>query len=1013
MKIIETIAYHMNFSQEQIAVIQSKHGKQNQFVFAIMLKFFEINGSFPKQNDPDLQKIMTAVNKMLQLEINGESSWVNRSAERFKQEIRSFFGFRLAAWSDKGAFFDYCQTYIFPYAPKSEQALEQAHSYFKEQKLEPYSKQQIERFLKEAHHHFEQRLFKDLTNSLSETLKKQLDQLVFCTDEVSLDSEGVGVKPKTGQPSSNQSEACKPINFIDLKDCQVHLKMSSIVWFVQKHNFLKDLKLPTDLEHKGCFRKLLMRYYERILTEKPSSIARYKPEKRYAYLAIFCYIRQQLSSDTLADLLLEMLKRLTRKATNQIDKNIKSDAKRVSGKMGLLLLLAKKSMDHPNGVIENTIYPVVSKEVLGEIVEDLGTDKGWYQLLVKTRLVSLYKHTNRQTVWLLMEALDFDTDLKLKPHLKALRLLKKLKKIETTPKGILIKKRLYSANLLKYLIPKEWLPLVSQNYPNTTQKVALNWHGLELALLSILQTELETKNIWVRDSFRYRDPQKDLPLDFEENKDFYFNLLKLPKDADVFIKSLKERLESSLQEFNETILSNAKVKIKKRPKKGAIRLTPFDPQLEPLNLELLKTTIAKNWPQVQLIDVLKEGAHRVGFLDKFQAVTSRESIPKEKLHKRLLLCLFGIGTNTGLKRMSSLSGVGERYDDLLYVKKRYISTESVRSAIQDVTDALLTIRDPKIWKHGTTIGASDSTKISVWDQNLMAQWHKRYGGRGVMIYWHVKEGLCIHSSLKTCTSSEVGAMIQGVLHHDTLMDFDKISVDTHGQSSIGFAFSELFGFELLPRLKDLHKQKLYCSSKSQKEKYPNLTDALSSEGVAWRKIEENYQEIIKHALALKLKIVGPEVMLRRLSSNIAENPVYQALLELGKATRTLFLCRYLAFEELRIEIGEALNVVERVNGLMNFIFYGRLGEISTNKKEDQELSILCLHLLQACMAYVTTILIQTTLSDPKWEKILTTEDKRALSPLFQGHINPYGLLSLDMDERLIIEKHQFKGEVYA
>ncbi|HLD95913.1 MAG TPA: Tn3 family transposase [Alphaproteobacteria bacterium] len=194
---------------------------------------------------------------------------------------------------------------------------------------------------------------------------------------------------------------------------------------------------------------------------------------------------------------------------------------------------------------------------------------------------------------------------------------------------------------------------------------------------------------------------------------------------------------------------------------------------------------------------------------------------------------------------------------------------------------------------------------------------------------------------------------------------------------------------------------LYCSSKSQKENYPNLTDALSSEGVAWRKIEENYQEIIKHALALKLKIVEPEVMLRRLSANNKENPVYPALLELGKATRTIFLCCYLSCEELRIEIGEALNVVERVNGLMNFIFYGRLGEISTNKKEDQELSILCLHLLQACMAYVTTILIQTTLSDPKWEKILTTEDKRALSPLFHGHINPYGLLSLDMDERLI------------
>ena len=47
-----------------------------------------------------------------------------------------------------------------------------------------------------------------------------------------------------------------------------------------------------------------------------------------------------------------------------------------------------------------------------------------------------------------------------------------------------------------------------------------------------------------------------------------------------------------------------------------------------------------------------------------------------------------------------------------------------------------------------------------------------------------------------------------------------------------------------------------------------------------------------------------------------------------------------------IEINEALNVVERVNSLMKFIFYGNYGEISTNREQDQELSLLCLHLLQ-------------------------------------------------------------------
>ena len=48
----------------------------------------------------------------------------------------------------------------------------------------------------------------------------------------------------------------------------------------------------------------------------------------------------------------------------------------------------------------------------------------------------------------------------------------------------------------------------------------------------------------------------------------------------------------------------------------------------------------------------------------------------------------------------------------------------------------------------------------------MTEWHIRYGGRGVMIYWHVEEkSACIYSQLKRCSSSEVAAMIEGVLRH--------------------------------------------------------------------------------------------------------------------------------------------------------------------------------------------------------------------------------------------------------
>ncbi len=74
---------------------------------------------------------------------------------------------------------------------------------------------------------------------------------------------------------------------------------------------------------------------------------------------------------------------------------------------------------------------------------------------------------------------------------------------------------------------------------------------------------------------------------------------------------------------------------------------------------------------------------------------------------------------------------------------------------------------PDIWGDGTTACAADGKQFGAWGQNLMTEWHIRYGGRGVMIYWHVeRKSACIYSQLKRRSSSEVAAMIEGVLRHD-------------------------------------------------------------------------------------------------------------------------------------------------------------------------------------------------------------------------------------------------------
>uniref|UniRef100_UPI003AF5B7E1 Tn3 family transposase n=1 Tax=Thiolapillus sp. TaxID=2017437 RepID=UPI003AF5B7E1 len=146
-----------------------------------------------------------------------------------------------------------------------------------------------------------------------------------------------------------------------------------------------------------------------------------------------------------------------------------------------------------------------------------------------------------------------------------------------------------------------------------------------------------------------------------------------------------------------------------------------------------------------------------------------------------------------------------------------------------------------------------------------------------------------------------------------------------------------------------------------------------------------------------------EAILRRFTRNNIQHPTYKALAELGKVIKTIFLCRYIGSEELRQEIHEGLNVVENWNSANVFIFYGKGGEVATNRLEDQELSVLALHLLQISLVYVNTLMIQQVLNEPNWLSRMKLEDFRALTPLIYAHVNPYGLFELDMNTRLPIE----------
>ncbi len=636
------------------------------------------------------------------------------------------------------------------------------------------------------------------------------------------------------------------------------------------------------------------------------------------------------------------------------------------------------------------IFPLVDQDTLRDLRADLSREGSTYRERVQRMMHRSYGGQYRRMVAPSLELLAFRSHtIRHQPRMHALDLFTR-----------------YAARNAPYydrdevvpldgVVPAAWRDAViapRQRGPDRIRRVPY-----EICVLQALRETLRCKEIWVVGANRYRDPDHDVPQDFAAQRARSYQALQLPLNADTFIQTVQQEHAAALEMLNAGMPTNREVRILDKDT-GWIEVSPLTAQPEPPNLTALKQAVNEGWMLTELLDMLKETALLTGCLKVCTSVTDHERMDRATLEQRLLLCLYGLGTNTGLRRMRvGNPDVSEK--DLRYIRRRFITTDHLRTAIACVVNAILTSRLPDIWGDATTACASDSKKFGAWDQNLITEWHTRYRGRGVVIYWHVeKKAACFHSQRKTCASSDVAAAMTGVIHHCTAMAVDKHYVDSHGQSEVAFGFCRLLGYHVLLRLKPIHSQKLYLPTREHANHYPHLQHSLTR-SIDWELIRQQYDEMVTYASALQQGTAEAEAILARFTRN-AGHPTYKSTAELGRVEKAIFLCHYLHSEALRREINEGLNVVENWNSANSFIFYGRHGERSSHRREDQEVAMLCVHLLHIAMVYSTTLIIQDILRTPAWQRRLMEADLRGLTPLINQHVNPYGVFVLDMERRL-------------
>lgn len=940
-----------------------KKNDVSKFLHLLFFRWFEKHYQFPQSLEeiPDrliqsgLALFAVSREELLDLLQN------ERTTRRYKQEIKQHLGCKNFS-SNNLEFKRLLKNHVLK--EKNNEALIQViNEYLKKNHTEIPSTDTLIKIIQEAKLKQETALFDQIETALSQDHKNYIDNHILINDPKS------GLQFLRQDSSSSSKEAVNDeINRLSILG---NLPVFSFDFLSEIHPKQTNI------------------YKRRLFTDTPERTQRRPNATRYALTIIFCYHRNIQTIDNLTEHLLHFIHQI-KKARDRKQQKLDKEIGRQLSDLDQLYQMAQINRDCPKEIIEQAVYPSVSQQTIDQIIRTRNFAKKTKKIIRET-VIKRYSNSYRYTIFKILDQLKIHSSNRL--LIEALALIKRYQNSRCSHypvEEIVPLDNLISKQEQKNIIERD----------NNNQLVLRK--DYECAIFKLLRIKLRHKEAWVENASKYRNPEDDLPKDFEEHREEYFNLLGVPLSAEVFTDQLRQEMDRHLKTFDGNYPKNDLVSIVKKKGKPWILLTPLKKIEEPRTIQQIKEAVLNQWGIIDLLDVLKEVDLRVNFTDCFSTAGNREILDRDTIRKRLLLCLFALGTNTGLKRTAGASRSVVSFEELRHIKKFFVNKDDLRESIDAVVNAIFKMRNPKIWRSVSSACAADSKQFGCYGKNLLTEWSPRHHNSGVMIYWHVNDQyICVYSQLKSCTSSEVAAMLQGIIDQDTDMEIESQYVDSHGKSELGFALSYLQQFDLLPRYKTIGNQKLYLPY--DEYEISNIKE-ITTRSINWQLINNQYDEMVKYAVSLQIGSSTADTVIRRFARTNYQHPTFKAFMELGKAVKTIFLCRYLDSLELRQQINSGLNVVENWNSANDFVFYGKSGEITSNYRDDQEVSMLSLHLLQNCISYINTLLIEALFQDSNWQSKLAEEDYRALTALFYLNINPYGTFELDLSKRLAIQK---------
>jgi TnpA family transposase len=539
-------------------------------------------------------------------------------------------------------------------------------------------------------------------------------------------------------------------------------------------------------------------------------------------------------------------------------------------------------------------------------------------------------------------------------------------------------------------IPDKWWYLVTGQKRRQKVPEKIDRHQFEVCLFFELINELKCADMCIVGSEDFSDPTDQLVSMEELWKKLprYAEVVGLPIDTVGFIAYTKTHLNTQAQKHEAAYPNNMEFSVKPNGDLWLARLKAKDtvPGVDELT-EMIKYRM----PQRNILDIIVNTLKTLNWCKSFGPISGFESKIKDPLMS-YAVATFCYGCNLGpMQTERSLPVLSRKH--LEWINRRHITEEKLEKAINVLVNGYNRFLLPTYWGTGETASA-DGTRWDVYENNLVSEYHVRYGSYCGIGYYHVSDkNIALFSRFIPCGVYEASFILDPFFPNKSDIKPHTGYGDTHAQSLTVFGLAYLLGIQLMPRIARWKDLKIY---KFPGESYPNIESMFTVEEIDEGLIAKYLVDMQRVAVSILEGRISPSFILRKLTSGTRKNKLYYAFQELGKVVRSAYLLKYLRKPELRRTVNNATTGSERFNDFIQFVTFGNRGTIAANSRDEQRKIIKYGHLVANILIFMNVHDQSKIMSELIQEgHVITKEQAACLAPYRKANTNRFGAYFLD------------------